>query len=186
MKLQDAEKEFWLRYSVWAKTELEGKNNESFPHLFLFNPGHAGEKIKLISKKKLQKIVTQKFKDVFVNQFEECRIDEGHWTSFDTKCGGWMLQTQFSFGGKPGTQQSRVVFSHNICSQKKAPHPAMPEIMYPVIFLCRGVSWPHSKQWEHLKEEDVELVCKEMFEYCRRFFAAAPSLLKSLDVEGIS
>lgn len=186
MKLQDAEREFLSRYSIWSKDESEKGINESFPHLHLSETGNAGEKIKFVSKKKLQKIVTQKFKDAFTNKYVECSVDEGHWTAFDIKCGNWMIQTQFSFGNKPSYQQSRVVFWHNICSQKKAPHPAMPEIMYPVIFLCRCVSWPHSRQWEYLKEENVELVCDEIFEYCRRFFEAAPSLLKGLDVEGIS
>ena len=186
MNLADAEKEFRLRYSTWAKAELEKETNEPVLHLRLFQAGPTGEKIKFVSKKKLQKILTQKVKDVFRNQYEECRVDEGHWTAFDMKCGNWTIQTQFSFGNKPSYQQSRVVFWHNICSQKKAPHPAMPEIMYPVIFLSRGVSWPCSRQWEYLREEDVELVCEEIFVYCRRFFDAAPSLLKGLDVEGIS
>jgi hypothetical protein len=146
----------------------------------------AGEKIKFVSKKKLQKILTQKVKDVFGNQYVECRIDEGHWTAFDIKCGGWMLQTQFNFGRKPGYQQSVLGYWHNICSQKKAPHPAMPEVMYPVAHLCRCVSWPCSWEWEYLTEEDVELACEETFKYCRRFFDAAPRLLKGLGVEGIS
>lgn len=142
----------------------------------------AGEKIKFVSKKKLQKILTKKVEDVFGNQYEECRVDEGHWTAFDIKCGGWMLTTQFNFG----RQQSALRYWHNICSQRKAPHPAMPEVMYPVIFLCRGVSWPCSWQWEYLTKEDVELACEETFKYCYRFFEAAPRLLKGLDVEGIS
>jgi hypothetical protein len=76
----------------------------------------AGEKIKFVSKKKLQKILTQKVKDVFGNQYEECRVDEGHWTAFDIKCDGWMLQTQFNFGRKPGYQQSVLGYWHNVCS----------------------------------------------------------------------
>lgn len=146
----------------------------------------AGEKVKFVSKKKLQKILTQKVKDVFGNQYVECRIDEGHWTAFDIKCGGWMLQTQFNFGRKPGYQQSVLGYWHNICSQKKVPHPAMPEVMYPVAHLCRCVSWPCSWQWEYLTEEDVELACNETFKYCRHFFDAAPKLLKGLDFESIT
>lgn len=142
----------------------------------------AGEKIKIVSKKKLQRILTQKVKDVFGNQYEECRVDEGHWTAFDIKCGGWMLTTQFNFG----RQQSVLGYWHNICSQKKAPHPAMPEVMYPVMFLCRCVSWPCSWQWEYLMEQDVELACDETFKYCRRFFEAGPKLLKGLEFENIT
>jgi hypothetical protein len=143
----------------------------------------AGEKVKFVSKKKLQKILTQKVKDVFGNQYEECQVDEGHWTSFDIKCGSWMLQTQFNFGRKPGLQQSRLGYWHNICSQKKAPHPAMSEVMYPIAHLCRCVRWPCSSDWEYLTEEDVELACDETFKYCRRFFEAAPRLLKGLEYE---
>lgn len=151
----------------------------------------AGEKIKFISKKKLQKILTQKVKDTFGNEYVECQIDEGHWTSFDIKCGGWMLETQFNFGGKPGYQQSRMGYWHSICSQKKSLRPAIPdygipEHMYPIAHLCRGVTWPCSWEWELLMEEDVEMACEETFKYCRRFFEAAPNLLKGLDVEGIS
>lgn len=146
----------------------------------------AGEKIKFVSKKKLQKILTQKVKDVFGSQYVECQVDEGHWTAFEVKCDGWMLETQFNFGRKPGYQQSVLGYWHNICSQKKAPHPAMPEVMYPVAHLCRCVRWPCSSEWEYLTEEDVELACDETFKYCRRFFEAAPRLLKGLDVEGIS
>lgn len=151
----------------------------------------AGEKIKFISKKKLQKIITQKVRDVFGNQFEECQVDEGHWTSFDIKCGGWMLQTQFNFGRKPGYQQNVLGYRHNICGQKKELRPPIPEYgipehMYPVAHLCRGVRWPCSWEWEYLTEDDVELACEEMFKHCRYFFEAAPRLLKGLDVEGIS
>ena len=151
----------------------------------------AGEKIKFVSKKKLQKILTQKVRDAFGNQYVECQVDEGHWTSFDIKCGGWMLQTQFNFGDKPGYQQSVLGYWHNICSQKKTLRPPIPEYgipehMYPVAYLCRCVSWPCSWRWEYLTDEDVGLACEETFKYCRRFFEAAPSLLKGLDVEGIS
>jgi hypothetical protein len=290
MTLSDAEKEFRLRCSVWAKAEWEREINESFPHLRLFKTGHAwnlyqfmqkfnkedqlawargeesmcrkldafprvrdhfqifkqlrregkfpdskiifdvgcaplarilcdtdstdveflsskldaflgsipqsfeeqvkartkaGEKIKFVSKKKLQKILTQKVKDVFGNQYEECLVDEGHWTAFDIKFDGWMLQTQFNFGRKPGYQQSVLGYWHNICSQKKAPHPAIPEVMYPVAYLCRCVRWPCSWGWEYLTEEDVELACDETFKYCRRFFEAAPGLLEGLEYEKI-
>ncbi|HVU27980.1 MAG TPA: hypothetical protein VHG71_09620 [Verrucomicrobiae bacterium] len=154
----------------------------------------AGEKIKFISKKKLQKIVTQKGKDFFGNQCEECRVNEGyagHWTSFDVKCGGWMITTQFNFGRKPGYQQSVLGHWHNICSQKKTLRPAIPEYGIPefmdtIAYLCRWVHWPCAWEWEFLTEDDVELACEETFKYCRRFFEAAPKLLKGLDVEGIS
>lgn len=146
----------------------------------------AGEKIKFVSKKKLQKIVTQKVKDVFGNQYEECRFDEGHWTAFDIKCDGWMLQTQFNFGHKPAYQQSVLGHWHNICSREKAPHPAMPEVMYPVTHLYRCVRWPCSWEWEYLTEEDIELACGETFKYCGYFFEAAPRLLKGLEYEKIT
>ena len=306
MNLADAEKEFRLRYSVWAKAEWEREVNESFPHLRMFKTGHAweiyqfmqklnkseqlalalgrlkqqgdnlseeekilckkfhafwsfrgqfyefkqvcnegknpdvkflfdglcegaakiffdrdsdnseflvaelekflsplsweeqvkakkkaGEKIKFVSKKKLQKILTQKVKDVFGNQYEECQVDEGHWTSFDIKCEGWMVETQFSFGRKPGYHQSVLGYWHNICSQKKELRPpipeyGIPEYMYPIAHLCRCVTWPCSSEWEYLTEDDVELACNETFEYCRRFFEAAPKLLKDLKVENIT
>ncbi len=79
----------------------------------------AGEKIKFVSKKKLQKILTQKVKNVFGGQYEECRVDEGHWTAFDVKCGGWMLQTQFNFGRKPGCQQSVLGYWLTFVARKK-------------------------------------------------------------------
>lgn len=145
----------------------------------------AGEKIKFVSKKKLQKVVTQRVKDVFWNQIVECRVDEGYWTQFDIKCGGWMLQTQFDFGRKPGLQQSRLGYWHAICSPQKAPHPAIPQVMYPVAILSR-CCWPCAWEWEYLTEEDVELACNETFKYCRRFFEAAPKLLKGLEFENIA
>ena len=146
----------------------------------------SGEKIKFVSKKRLQKILTQKVKDIFGNQYEEYQVFEGHWTAFDIKCGDWMLQTQFNFGRKPGYQQSVLGYWHNVCSQKRAPHPAMPEVMYPVAHLRRCVTWPCAFEWEYLREEDVECACNETFKYCRRFCEAAPSLLKGLDVEELS
>ena len=142
----------------------------------------AGEKIKFVSKKKLQQILTQKVKDVFGNQYAECRIDEGHWTAFDVKCGGWMLTTQFTFG----RQQSVLRHWHTIGSQAKIPHPMIPEVMYPVMILCRGIGWPCSWQWEYLMDEDVELACDETFKYCRYFYEAAPKLLKGLEIENIA
>ena len=148
----------------------------------------AGEKVKFVTKKKLQKIVTQKVKEVFGSQYEECQVDEGHWTSFDITCDGWMLQTQYNFGQKPGYQQSVLGYWHNVCSQEKALRPAIPEygipeFMYPVAHLCRCLSWPCSWKWEYLTEEDVELACEETFKYCRYFHEAAPRLLKGLEYE---
>jgi len=166
MNLADASNQFSLRHYIWSKAEWEKEINESFPHLRMFKTGHAWDIYQFM----------QKLNNV------ECQIDEGHWTSFDVKCGGWMLTTQFNFG----RQQSVLGYWHNVCSQRKAPHPAMSEVMYPVAFLCRCVRWPCSGQWEYLTEEDVELACNETFKYCYRFFEAAPSLLKDLDVEGIS
>jgi hypothetical protein len=144
----------------------------------------AGEKIKFVSKKKLQQTVTQRFKDAFANQYVGCSLDEGHWSAFEIKCGDWMLQTQFNFGRKPGYQQSRFGHWHNICGQKKAPHHAIPDFMYPVAHLCR-CAWPCSWEWEYLTEEDVELACGETFKYCRYFYEAAPKLLSGLEYEKI-
>ena len=62
----------------------------------------SGEKIKFCQQKETSKdLNTEKVKDIFGNQYEECRVDEGHRTAFDIKCGDWMLQTQFNFGRSP-------------------------------------------------------------------------------------
>jgi hypothetical protein len=54
-------------------------------------------------------------------------------------------------------------------------------------------SFPHLRMfktghaWEiYLIEQDVELACDETFKYCRRFFEAAPKLLKGLEFENIT
>src|ERR1700734_3193003 len=76
----------------------------------------SGEKIKFCQQKETSKdLNTEKVKDIVGNQYEECRVDEGHRTAFDIKCGDWMLQTQFNFGRKPGYQQSVLGYWHNVC-----------------------------------------------------------------------
>ena len=141
----------------------------------------AGEKITLVSKKKLQKVITQRFKDAFAGQYVECAIDEGHWTTFCVRCGSWMLTTQFTFG----RQQSQLSHWHSICSKEKILHPTIPSILYPAVTLLRGACWPCSSQWECIVEHDVALACDETLKYCRYFYEAAPKLLKGLEFEKI-
>ncbi len=141
----------------------------------------AGDKVTLVSKRKLQKFMTQRFKDAFAGDYLECEIDEGHWTAFGIKCAGWVLTTQFTFG----RQQCQLTHSHSINSEEKRPHPTIPSIMYPAVTLLRGVGWPCAWQWDCIAAQDVELACNETIKYCRYFYEAAPNLLKGLEFDKI-
>lgn len=145
----------------------------------------AGEKLRFAAKKKLQKTITRMFKESFAGGFVDFRIDDfkdNPWTSFDIKCSGWILTTQFTFG----RQQSFVSHRHSIQSETRIRHPQNPSITGPAMTLCSGTAWPCAWSWDYLMNEDVELACNETLRYCRYFYEAAPRLLKGLEFQNIA
>ena len=75
----------------------------------------AGEKTKFITKRKLLKLVAEKFQQAFTGQCNESdRVLEGDPSlSFEMKCSDWILTTHFWFG----RGATLLDYSHNIASE---------------------------------------------------------------------
>jgi hypothetical protein len=144
----------------------------------------AGEKIRFVTKKRLQEILTDMFKESFAGQCLDFLVDEADcnpWTGFRMKCRGWTLFTQFVFG----RDRSLINYTHRIESETRIQHPENPQITGPAMTLCPGICWPcaHAHTWEYLSEADAGQACEGVITYCRYFFEAAPKLLKGLEFE---
>lgn len=149
-----------------------------------------GEKIKLASKRKLQKAITEKFNDAFGDRcikhdFDDIFDPSSH---FNMKCCGWILSTHFWFGRR----QSLINYSHSITSPAKIHPDRHPEITAPVMRMALCISlgaWlgiTSQIQWEYLFNEEVDTACDNVIKHCRYFFEAAPKLLKGLELENIT
>lgn len=145
----------------------------------------AGEKIRFVSKMKLQKTLTGMFKESFVGAYFGFISDDSKsdpWTSFDMKCCGWVLTTQFTFGRK----QSQLSHRHIIQSKTRVQHPLNPTITGPAVTLGNAVVWPCGWHWECSMNGEMELACSETLKYCRYFYDAAPKLLKGLEFQNVT
>jgi hypothetical protein len=150
----------------------------------------AGEKIKFVSKKKLQKIMEEKFRSTFGGLCLDYRFDDAldPWSFFDMKCCGWILSTHFWFGRSP----SLINYHHNISSPTKIHHELYPEITAPALALGQMISFSSwlgltsQIQWEYLFNEDIEAACDAVIKHCWHFFEVAPKLLKGLEFENIA
>jgi hypothetical protein len=144
----------------------------------------AGEKIKFVSKRKLQKIITEKFKDTFGNQCLDHRFDDlvDPSSDFEMKCCGWVLSTHFWFGRR----ESLINYSHTISSPTRIKHPETPGITGPAMLMGEYISWLCMNQWEYISAEEVEATCNDAIKCCGRFIEVAPKLLKGLEFENIT
>jgi hypothetical protein len=150
----------------------------------------AGEKIKFVSKRTLQKTLAERFKSAFNNQCGDFRFDDSldPWSAFDMSCCGWTLSTHFWFGRR----ESLINYHHNISSPTKIYHPEHPEITAPAMSMGQMISFSSwlgltsQIQWEYLFNDDVDSACDVVFKHCRYFFEVAPKLLKGLEFENIT
>jgi hypothetical protein len=150
----------------------------------------AGEKIKFVSKRKLQKAMMKRFKDIFGDQCVNLNFDDigDLSSSFDMKCCGWILSTHFWYGRR----ESLLQYSHTISSEHDVEHHGPNGIYGARLVMAYFISFTawlgitSQTQWEYLMEEDVEPACDAAIKLCGHFFEVAPKLLKGLEFEKIT
>ena len=136
----------------------------------------AGEKIKFVSKRKLQKTMTEMFKTTFADQITNFTFDDtlDPLSGFDIKCCGWILSTHFWFGRR----ESLINYSHSLASPTTFEHRGN---QVPTMVMGHSISWLGMNQWEYITEEEVGPTCNDVVNLCRRFIEVAPKLLKGLE-----
>jgi hypothetical protein len=150
----------------------------------------AGEKFRFAGKRKLQNVITEKFKSAFGDQCTRHDYDDigDPNSSFEMKCCGWILSTHFWYG----RGRNLINYSHSLTSPTKIHHERYPEITAPVFQLAICISFSawlgitSQIQWEYLFNEEVEATCDAVIWQCRHFFETAPKLLKGLEFENIT
>jgi len=150
----------------------------------------SGEKFRFAGKRKLQNVVTEKFKSAFGDQCIHHDYDDicDPSSNFEMKCCGWILSSHFWFGrGK-----NLINYSHSLTSPTKIHHERYPEITAPLLQMAICISFScwlgitSQIQWEYLFNEEVEATCDALIRQCRHFFEVAPKLLKGLEFENIT
>jgi hypothetical protein len=144
-----------------------------------------GEKIKFVSKRKLQKAMTAAFQKAFDRHGLEIVPFAGDPIPlFRIKCCGWIVQTNFDFG----RTQSLIRYDHVIVSEQKFDHPTTPGVTAPVLMLANALGWIKflNISWEYLMDEDVEPACDSVITQCREFFDELPKLLKGLERDNVT
>jgi hypothetical protein len=171
---------------------------------------HTENKIKFVSKRKLQEAITKAFNDVFGSQCinSESDYDIEPSSEFDIKCCGWIISTQFLFGRRES--KSFIEYTHSIVSETQITHrpdssnipdaikklkkfkPLVehlaqnPEFKAPAMRLEQRMSWLCMNRWQYLAKEEVEPACAAAIKFCGRFFDVAPKLLKGLEFDKIT
>jgi hypothetical protein len=143
-----------------------------------------GERVKFVSKRKLQKVVMEKFKETFSGQIIDSSYDDisDPSSSFDLKCCGWILSTHFWFGRR----ESLIEYSQTITSPTRIKHPDNPIITGPAMLMGNCISWLCMNQWEYISAEEMEATCDRVIKSCKCFIEVAPKLLKGLEFETIT
>jgi hypothetical protein len=143
----------------------------------------AGEKIKLASKKSLQKAITEKFLAAFERQGIGFGHDFPNSVGFTIKCAGWLVLTNFEFGSR---QQSFIEYKHLIVGKPGGVN-SDGTIFWPAPWLATfcwiGIT---TIRWEYLLDEDVEPACDSAVELCRQVFDALPELLNGIERDKVA
>lgn len=138
----------------------------------------AGERIKLASKKTLQKAITERFLAAFKQQGIEIGHSFRDSVGFTIKCAGWLVLTNFEFKGRQG---NCIEYKHLIVGKPGGVNPDG-TIFWPAPWLATfcwiGIT---TIQWEYLLDEDVEPACDSAVELCRNVFDVLPALLSGIE-----
>lgn len=151
---------------------------------FLFNRSEADEK-RLTKASKVRRAMTAHFKAAFGSAcLRPDPLDKGEDLIFRMECRGWILKTFFHFW-----HYGPVINCSHIVWTGKWLFPEEPLVL-PFNCLRSGTSYGNEigigSVWDHITDEDVEPVCAEVIEHCRRFFEAAPKLLEGLELETLT
>jgi hypothetical protein len=152
----------------------------------------AGEKVRFVTKSKVQRMVMSEFEKAFGAQCVG--------SSYDDLCdpssfcdmrgpGGWLISTHFWFG----RGASLIEYGHAISSEAEVEHygPNGPYTaglgLGAMLSLCAWLGICSQTEWEYLANaEDVDRACDAALEQCRHFFEAVPKLLAGLEFERIA
>jgi len=152
----------------------------------------AGEKVRFVSKLKLQKTVMAKFERVFGPQCVNSSYDDicDPHSSFDIRGpGGWLISTHFWFGrGASLINYGHGIFSETEVEQhgQKGPYTGS-LVLGSMLSLCSWLGICSQTEWEYLETpEEIDRACDAALEQCRHFFAVAPKLLAGLEFEKIA
>ena len=148
--------------------------------------------VRFVSKRKLLKVVLERFQDAFGGRcVESGRVIAGDPSlEFRTSCpGGWIIFTHFWFGRR----ESLIDYSHAIASETvfeqrgpQGPYSAS-LVLGAMMSFCSWLGICSQTQWEYLRDDQgVEQACDGVVKLCRHFFGVAPKLLEGLDVDGIT
>jgi hypothetical protein len=152
----------------------------------------AGETVRFVGKRKVQKIVMERFEKAFGPKCVDSSYQDvgDPYSSYEIRgCGGWNFSTFFWFGrGSSLIQYSNGIFSEQIVKQRGAKGPYEGSfVLASLLSLCAWLGIRSQTEWEYLATaEEVELACDAALEQCRQFFAVAPKLLAGLDFENLS
>jgi len=152
----------------------------------------AGEKIRFVSKFKLQKAVMAKFENAFGPQCVHSSYDDlcDPHSSYDIRGpGGWLISTHFWFGrGASLIDYNHCVFSEAKVEQRGAKGPYTASLVLgAMLSLCSWLGICSQTEWEYLETpEEIDRACDAALEQCRHFFAVAPKLLAGLEFEKIA
>lgn len=155
----------------------------------IFKKNLAGEVIQFASKQKLRRTMIAKFKIAFESQCVGSKylVNEPE-PQFQMNCGGWIINTFFSFGRGEG----QIEYCHNILSEHSIERSGQkgvyrtPFVMASYVSLCSWLGITSQTQWEYVLREDVDKVCDAAVLLCRLFFEAAPVLLRGLELDRIT
>jgi hypothetical protein len=200
-----AEAQFWLsqigRDSVTLLTNVSFADDDSFRSQLDSLLGSiprsleeeialrkkAGGKIRFITKRKLLKVMAERFQNAFAGQCVESlrQVEVDPFLSFDIKCGDWVLSTYFWFG----RSSSLLNYSHGIASNTAVDHHGpkgkymAPLVMGSHISFSSWLGLTSQVQWECITDQEVEPACDGAIKLCNHFFGVAPKLLKGLEFE---
>jgi hypothetical protein len=142
-----------------------------------------GEKIALISKRRLLNLAAEKFEAAFTGRCVETdRETTGDPNlHFDMKYPDWIISTHFWFG-RGG---SLLNYSQNILSKTVVEHqgPTPFAIIGQCISFASWLGLTSQIEWEYLTPEEAGPACDAAIKLCNHLFEVAPKLLKGLEFQ---
>lgn len=146
----------------------------------------AGEKPAFASRRRIRKVIIDKFRDSFGDQcFGMESLAEEEDLEFKMRCAGWILSTHFDFGRKKNV----LNYSHSISSEATFAHLGNRIPKFVLAFGISFSSWlgiTSQNEWEYLTDPEVESACDAAIKLCQKFFDVAPKLLKGLNPSEIT
>ena len=146
----------------------------------------AGEKIKFASKRKLLRLMAEKFESAFGDQCvgSDRQLDVDSFLFFERKCCGWVIKTDFWFGrGETLLECGHLILSEEVVEHRRQKPDGGEGCFFQHLKLGLNL---YNAVWNSLMTEDLELACDAAIKYCAHFFEVLPKLLNGLEYEKIT